>query len=72
MCSWVSINDLLPDAFEGVLIYMPNQRPLPQVHEGYYANGQWYWNSKKLDSGYVTHWAPMPDGPEFIINTLDK
>ena len=34
------------------------------VHEGYYANGKWYWTAGQLDDGYVTHWAPMPLGPD--------
>lgn len=64
MVSWVSVNDLIPKAFESVLLYMPNEAPLPTVHEGYYANGSWYWYIGKLDKGEVTHWAPMPEGPE--------
>ena len=64
MCCWLSVNDIVPEAFESVLLYMPNERPLPMVHEGYYANGHWYWTSGQLDRGYVTHWAPMPKGPD--------
>ena len=64
MCSWVSVNDIIPEAFESVLLYMPQEHPLPKVHEGYYANGKWYWFSGQLDDGHVTHWAPMPLGPE--------
>lgn len=71
MVSWVSINDLLPEGFESVLLYMPNEAPLPMVHEGYYANGNWYYNFKQLNVGDVTHWAPMPFGP-YCENTLDK
>lgn len=64
MCSWVSVNDLIPEAFESVLMYMPNEAPLPKVHEGYYANGNWYWYAGLLRKSDVTHWAPMPQGPE--------
>lgn len=64
MVSWVSVNDLIPEAFESVLLYMPNEAPLPTVHEGYYANGDWYWYAGKLDKGEVTYWAPMPEGPK--------
>lgn len=64
MISWFSVDDLVPNAFEGVLIHMPSEKPLPTVHEGYYANGYWYWNSEQLEVGIVTHWSPMPLGPE--------
>lgn len=64
MCSWVSVNDLIPEAFESVLLYTPGEKPLATVHEGYYANGNWYFPSRQLDKGYVTHWAPMPLGPD--------
>ena len=64
MYNFVSVNDMLPEAFESVLIYMPKEHPLPKVHEGYYANGKWYWYVGQLDDGEVTHWAPMPIGPK--------
>ena len=63
MISWVSVNDLIPEAFESVLLYMPNEAPLLTVHEGYYANGKWYWYAGQLNDGDVTYWAPMPEGP---------
>ena len=61
---WISVKDMIPDAFVSVLMYMPNEYPLPMVHEGYYANGEWYWYCGKLDHGEVTYWQPMPDGPK--------
>ena len=64
MCSWVSVNDLIPNAFESVLLYMPKEAPLPTVHEGYYANGNWYWYVGQLGKDEVTYWAPMPLGPD--------
>lgn len=64
MTSWFDVNDLVPNAFESVLIHMPSEEPLPTVHEGYYANGHWYWHACQLDVGKVTHWSHMPLGPE--------
>ena len=63
MVNWISVNDVIPEAFVSVLLYMPKEAPLPTVHEGYYANGKWYWNIGQLDDGDVTYWAPMPEGP---------
>ena len=63
MVSWVSVNDLIPEAFESVLLYMPNEAPLPTVHEGYYANGDWDWYVCKLGKGEVTYWSDMPKRP---------
>ena len=68
MVPWVNVKDLIPEAFENILLYMPNEHPLPMVHEGYYANGTWYYLGNKLENGDVTYWAPMPNGPE----TIDK
>ena len=64
MVHFVKVTDIVPNAFESVLIYMPNKHPLPRVHEGYYANEKWYYNQERLEDGEVTHWAPMPLGPE--------
>lgn len=65
---WVSVNDIIPDSFVSVLLYMPKEYPLPMVHEGYIANGHWYCNGDKLEDGYVTHWGPMPEGPNGEYN----
>ena len=64
MFYWIDVNDFPPNAFESVLIHKPNERPLPTVHEGYYANGHWYWRNEQLEDGEVTHWAQMPKGPD--------
>ena len=64
MVPWVSVKDMIPDSFVGVLMYIPNEYPLPMVHEGYYANGHWFWTTRQLEDDEVTHWAPMPEGPE--------
>lgn len=65
MISWISVKDMVPDAFVSVLIFMPREYPLPTVHEGYYANGNWYWYfaGGQLEDGEVTYWSPMPEGP---------
>lgn len=65
MIRWVSVKDMIPDAFVNVLLYMPEEHPLPMVHEGYYANGQWFCHciGEKLKDGEVTYWSPMPEIP---------
>lgn len=60
---WISVEEALPQPFVSVLGYMPEEAPLPTVHECYYADvrgGEWYsmwcYGTKK-----VTHWMPMPE-----------
>lgn len=65
MIPWINVKDMVPDAFVSVLVYMPGEAPLPTVHEAYYANGHWHWYyTEDLEDEDVTHWSPMPDGPE--------
>lgn len=60
---WISVNDRLPKIFESVLLYMPEEYPCPTVHEGYLSQTGWvYW----LGPAEVTHWMPMPEGPEVM------
>ena len=62
---WISVEDRLPEAFVSVLVYMPEERPLPTVHEGYVTNnGKWYAHFFEREPFEVTHWMPLPEPPE--------
>ena len=62
---WISIKERLPEPFVSVLVYMPDERPLPTVHEGYIApDGKWYAHFSNRGPGEVAHWMPMPEPSE--------
>ena len=62
--NWISVNEELPKGLIDVLVYIPSESPLPTVHEGYYANEKWYCKGIVYSGKDVTHWAPMPQGPD--------
>lgn len=58
---WYSTEDRLPDEYVSVLVYMPDEAPLPTVHEGYMAeNKSWWANGFDRDMKEISHWAEMP------------
>ena len=62
---WISVEERLPEPFVSVLVYMPEERPLPTVHEGYIArDGKWYAHFFSRDPGEVTRWMPLPEPPK--------
>lgn len=63
---WISVEEALPQPFVSVLGYMPEEKPLPAVHECYYAEvrgGEWF-SMWLYRAQKVTHWMPMPEAPE--------
>lgn len=61
---WVPVNVRKPKEFVSVLIFAPEMAPLPMVHEGYLARGNWVIPSTQiLEEHEVTHWMEMPEGP---------
>lgn len=61
---WVRVEERLPKPFESVLLYTPEEAPLPTVHEGYVDNeGAWH-RLSVFDASRATHWMPMPSAPE--------
>lgn len=65
MNDWISIEDKLPEPFVSVLIYCPEEFPLPTVQEGYLAqNGKLFEWMARWGECHPTHWMPMPEGPE--------
>lgn len=50
-----------PTPFVSVLAYMPNEAPLPTVHEGYMSDtGVWWVYGYFRDDSEISHWADMP------------
>lgn len=64
MSEWISVKDRLPDAFVSVLVYMPQERPLPTVHEGYISrDGVWFAGMFQRNEDEVAAWMPLPEPP---------
>ena len=62
---WISVEERLPEAFYSVLVYIPEEAPMPTVHEGYMAdNGKWISTVYVREFEKVTHWMYMPEPPE--------
>ena len=61
--NWINVNEELPKGFIDVLVHIPSEAPLQTVHEGYYANGQWFCRGNMYSIKDVTHWAEMPSPP---------
>lgn len=63
MSNWISVKDRLPEPFISVLIYIPEDKPLPTVNEGFMSDdGTWM-----VLYGYavpVTHWMELPKPPK--------
>lgn len=58
---WYSVKDRLPDEYVSVLVYMPDEAPLPTIHEGYMAeNKMWWSNGFDREEKEISHWAEMP------------
>lgn len=65
MGEWISVKDRLPEQFVSVIVYMPNEKPFPTVHEGYLAdNGKWYSAHCMRGIKEITHWMPLPEPPK--------
>ena len=66
---WISVEDMMPEEFVSVLVYMPGENPLPTVHEGYFVKdaNKWYSNFFDRSLDEVTYWMPMPEPPEEVV-----
>lgn len=66
---WISVEDELPKDGEKVLGYNPNfNAPLVcDCYAGKFGEGWSY-----FDSGFITHWMPMPEAPHHIIDANKK
>lgn len=73
---WYSTEDRLPDDYVSVLVYMPDEAPLPTVHEGYMAeNKTWWANGFDRDMKEISHWAEMPqfeEQPNGLCLSIEK
>ena len=54
---WVPVGERLPKPGETVLMLMDGSDPV----SGWYENGHFH---NAYDTPYVTHWMPLPPGPE--------
>lgn len=62
---WISVKERLPEPFVSVLVHIPEEEPLPQVHEGFITpDGTWCSVLYVETYGRVAHWMPMPEMPE--------
>lgn len=75
MDGWVDANEKLPEAWVSVQVYIPSQKPLPTVREGFIMSADndvpycWcipalrekYW---LYDKNFVTAWKPFSDPPK--------
>ena len=62
---WISVEEQLPEQFVSVLVYMPDEYPIPTVHEGYLRHdGYWYATHYLRTPDEVTHWANLPEPPK--------
>ena len=67
MSEWINVKERLPEPYESVLVHMPEEKPLPTVHEGYITgNGKWYAAHCPREADEITHWMPMPSAPEEV------
>lgn len=59
---WYTLEERIPTPFVSVLVYMPEEAPLPTVHEGYMADtGAWWSNGFDRKPKEISHWAEMPE-----------
>ena len=59
---WYKLEERTPTPFVSVLVYMPEEDPLPTVHEGYMTDtGAWWSNGFDREAKKISHWAEMPE-----------
>lgn len=65
MGEWIKVRERLPEPFVCVLVYMPEEKPHPTVHEGFITKrGQWYAGGFHRYPDEVVAWREMPQPPE--------
>lgn len=63
---WRKCEDELPTSFVSVLVYVPEEAPLPTVHEGYVDDdGEWHLVHCFYQTAVNVHsWMPIPNPPK--------
>lgn len=58
---WYAFPKHKPKPFVSVLVYMPDEAPLPTVHEGYMSDtGIWWVYGYFRADSEISHWSDMP------------
>lgn len=65
MSEWISVKDRLPEEFVSILVYMPDEAPMPTVREGYLTECG-FMVPALLQHIPVTHWRPLPEPPKEV------
>lgn len=55
---WVPVTERLPDVGVDILAYYRDQH----INMGSWGSDDWL--EEDVEDGYITHWLPLPDGPE--------
>lgn len=71
MSEWISVEERLPEDRQNVLTYWAEkQRVQLQTCYHKWSGGRtgWWMGGQNLamSDGYVTHWMPLPEGPEKV------
>ena len=61
---WISVNDRLPKLYTPVLVYIGEDGTFPKVREGRRLLGGTWIADLIRDEDEITHWMPMPEGPD--------
>lgn len=67
---WVPVTEALPEPFMSVLGYIPDDAPLPSVHECYVDHGGMWHGLAFYGNPKITHWMEMPEFTE-AVPTVD-
>lgn len=64
MSDWISVNDRLPELYTPVLVYIDEDDAFPKVREGRLLLGGTWIADLIRGENEITHWMPMPEGPD--------
>lgn len=68
MNKWISVEEQLPEHRQAVLTWWParQQIQLQTYYTQYATDDAWWmfgWQNLLVESGDITHWMPLPEGP---------
>ncbi len=56
---WIPVKERLPENWVGVIVY---GKEIGVLNNGWTVDGKWFDQTTILDD--ITHWMPLPEGPE--------